>query len=272
MIEIILIVSALCGIGIPFIIWGITPWLILWIPLFGIGIYAVLLALYFIVLIIMGLFFDSRKEFYEPNDFIYAVLRDLGHTLNRLSRIKIHVEGRELIPKDQKYLLISNHISNYDPIVNVDVFKDKNVVYISKESNFHIPIAGRLAKGSGFLAIDREDVRKAMGTINRAAEYIKADKASVCIYPEGTRNKTDEKLLEFRNGALKIATKAKCPLVIMTIRGTRDVVKNFPFKRTHVYVKVGEVIPADKVASMKTNELSDEARKIMLEFLNEDIK
>ena len=35
MIEIILIVSALCGIGIPFIIWGITPWLILWIPLFG---------------------------------------------------------------------------------------------------------------------------------------------------------------------------------------------------------------------------------------------
>ena len=68
------------------------------------------------------------------------------------------------------------------------------MVYISKEGNFNIPIAGRLAKGSGFMAIDREDVRKAMGTINQAAEYIKSGKASVCIYSEGTRNKTDEKL------------------------------------------------------------------------------
>ena len=53
----------------------------------------------------------------------------------------------------------------------------------------------------------------------------------MCIYPEGTRSTTG-KLGEFKGGSLKMAQRAKAPVVPVAITGTRDIFENNPGKKT----------------------------------------
>ena len=179
----------------------------------------------------------------------------------------VKVEGLEKIPKDQKCLIVANHLSNYDPISIMTHVPLKPLIFISKPENFNLPVAGGIIRKAGFMAIDRDHVKNAIITINTAAEKIKTGQTSVFIFPEGTRNRTDIKLLEFKNGAFKIATKAKCPLVVLALKNTNLVKKRTPFRHTTIIMKVVDVIPAERVATMKTAELSEEVREKILEAI-----
>jgi 1-acyl-sn-glycerol-3-phosphate acyltransferase len=88
----------------------------------------------------------------------------------------------------------------------------------------------------------------------------------MAIYPEGTRAR-DSEMLPLHAGSFKIATKSGAPLVITTVDNTNHVHRNAPFKRTVITLDICEVIPAEKVSTLGTNELSQITRKIMLSSL-----
>ena len=175
----------------------------------------------------------------------------LGHCWTR-----VHTEGLEKLPKDSRFLLVCNHRSSFDPLATMWALRDYNVSFISKPSNLKIPIVGRLAWGAGYLPINREDNREALKTILQAAEYLKNDVCSMCIYPEGTRSHGTA-MLPFHSGSFKIAQKAGVPLVIASIEGTENVTKNVLRRPTRVTLKILEVIDAAEVKAEKTNTLAD---------------
>ena len=76
-------------------------------------------------------------------------------------------------------------------------------------------------------------------------ELLDDNVVSMGIYPEGATNKTEEPLMPFRNGAFKIAQKAKVPIVVCVIENTEKILKNFPWQPTTVNLKVLEVLPYD---------------------------
>ena len=83
----------------------------------------------------------------------------------------------------------------------------------------------------GCLFLDRANAREGLKTILAAIEQVKGG-TSVCIFPEGTRNKSEDAdvPLEFKEGALKIAEKAKCKIVPMVIKDTELIFeKHKPF-------------------------------------------
>ena len=157
-------------------------------------------------------------------------------------------------------MLVGNHRSNYDPFVTVIGLKLKEAAYISKPENFKIPFFGKIARKCLYLPIDRENAKNAFKTINRAADLIKKGEISYCVYPEGTRNRS-EGLLPFHDGVFKIAQKAEAPVVVVALRGTETIHKNAPRKRTVVYLDVIDVISADEVRSLSTHELGDKVRE-----------
>ena len=118
----------------------------------------------------------------------------------------------------------------------------------------------------GHLAIDRENNRNALKTILKCIKYIEEDKYSIGICPEGTRNKK-EGLLPFKSGCFKIASKAKCPLVICTITNADKVFKNFPFKKTIMEFNIVDVIEYEDLKDLSTHELALLARRKMVENL-----
>ena len=67
---------------------------------------------------------------------------------------------------------------------------------------------------------------------------------SICIFPEGTRNRTDAPLLEFHAGSLKIAEKAQCPIVPMTIANAEQIFEAHSpcIRKTKVIIEYGEPI------------------------------
>ena len=146
-------------------------------------------------------------------------------------------------------------------------FRDQEYIYISKASNFKIPIAGKVMHKCGCLALNREDNREALVTIKRAAEIIGNDRASVVIYPEGTRSQKDE-LLPFHAGSFKIAQKTGAPVVLIAMRNTDDVRHNMPFKRTTVHIDIVDVIDGEFVRSHTTKETAELARNIIQKKLD----
>ena len=125
---------------------------------------------------------------------------------------------------------------------------------------------GRLIHRLCFMAIDRENPRNAVKTINRAVDLMNRDVATIGVYPEGTRNYGDG-LLPFHNAMFKIAQKANVPVVIITVKGTYEIQKNYPLHRSHVYIDVLDVIDAETVKKTKTAILGEKVREIMLNKL-----
>ena len=97
-------------------------------------------------------------------------------------------------------------------------------------------------------------------TFEQAIDYIKDDKVSVGIFPEGKRG---TELQEFKPGAFKIAEKARCPLVVCSMKGTTDIHKNWPWKRTDVYMDVLEVINPSVWNDKTTVDVSNYAHEII---------
>ena len=209
--------------------------------------------------------FVSSKPIKRQSPLCRYTLSVLADSALLLLGIRMHIEGEKLLPAE-RFLMVSNHRSAYDPIVIMGSMGRHNISFVSKPSNLRIPVVGRIAYGAGYLPIDREDNRSALKTILKAAEHIKEGFCSMGIYPEGTRSK-DGKLLPFHHGSFKIAQRAGSPLVIACTRGGELVKKNFPFRKTDVYLDILEVIPAEKVSAMSTSELSDHSEALIRQKL-----
>jgi len=232
------------------------------ILLYILGILLGLFALYVLFLGACALLVDPKKE-YEKNSPYYRFLLDSATAAAmKLLRIRVYVSGIEKIPKDTKVLFVSNHRSNFDPIITWYILKKWKIAFVSKPSNFKIPFFGRIIRKCCFMPIDRENPRNAIVTINKAAKLLKKQEVSIGIYPEGTRSKNGQ-LLPFHNGVFKIAQKAEAAMVVLCVTGTEKISKQTPFRRTDVYLDVLEVFSAQGIKETKTEMIGTAVRRLM---------
>lgn len=221
------------------------------IIIYFIGSLLCLVLLYILVIAVCALLVNPEKE-YQKDNRVYRFLLNLTVTVGlKLLGIRVHVSGIGKIPKDTQVLFVSNHRSNFDPIITWYGLKAWKIGFISKPENFKIPFYGRIIRKCCCLPIDRENPRKAIVTINKASKLLKKQEVSIGVYPEGTRSKTRE-LLPFHNGVFKIAQKADVPIVILSIVGTERIAKRTPFKPTDVYLDVLEVFPSENTQGIRT--------------------
>ncbi len=205
---------------------------------------------------------NQKKPVTKPSKFYTWLFHFVNEWLIATARIKLDITGLDKIDPNVNYLFVSNHRSNFDSQIVAKVFKKHNILLISKPGNFKIPIAGNCIHAIGFMAIDRDNDRKAIESILKAANYLK-NGHSIGLCPEGRRNKDSLDLLPFKNGAFKVAQRAKAPIVLMVFNGTQNIHKNFPFKRTVVHMDIVDVLSAEQVTSMTTQEIGEHAMQVM---------
>ncbi|MBR5645944.1 MAG: 1-acyl-sn-glycerol-3-phosphate acyltransferase [Treponema sp.] len=224
--------------------------------------------LFWILVIISSLFINPKKEYSKNSRYHRFLLNEATRRVVKVGRIKIHLTGIEKVPSDTRFLLVCNHRSKFDPITTWYALKKFNIAFISKPENFKVFSFGRIIRKCCFLPIDRGNPHKAMKTILDAIHLLEKNEVSIGIYPEGTRTTTGY-MAELKSGSFKIAEKAKVPVVIMTAKDTEKICRNFPFRKTDIYLDILDVIPKEKVIQMSTIEMSEYAEKLMKKNLGE---
>ena len=233
------------------------------IILYILGALLAVLILYFLFLDVCALLVSPDKTYEKNSPFYRFLLESATAVAIKLLRIRVHISGIEKIPKDEKVLFVCNHRSNYDPLITWCALNKWKIAFVSKPENFKVPFFGRIIRKCCFLPIDRENPRKAIVTINKAAKLLKKQEVSVGIYPEGTRSKNC-RLLPFHNGVFKIAQKAEVPIVVLSITGTEKISKRTPFQHTDVYLDVLEVFPSENIKELKTEMIGMMVRQLIM--------
>ncbi len=202
-----------------------------------------------------------RAEEYDKQNKLFLFVYILHVKIAMFfSNLKITLKNGDKVDRlKENYLFVGNHRSNYDPFI-VNLKLNKGLAFISKPENLKIPVFGKMAKRCCCMAIDRENPKNAIKTLNRAATLIKSGEVSVGVYPEGKRSKSEE-MLEFHDGVFKIAQKAQCPIVVGHISGTEKVHKRAPFLRTHITLDIVEVIMPEEFNGLSSHEISDRVRQ-----------
>jgi len=193
----------------------------------------------FIFALIAGILFIISLIIVTPcYFFVFSVYPKLKapHIAHRISRtwtiilfamflIRVKVKNRNLIDRGKTYVFIANHRSLLD--IPAYALACKNTIrFLAKIELTKIPLMGYIINRL-YISVDRKDKEARMQSMERMKDSLK-EKVSVFICPEGTRNKTDQPLLDFRDGAFRLAIESQLPLAVLTIRNAEKLLS--PFK------------------------------------------
>jgi 1-acyl-sn-glycerol-3-phosphate acyltransferase len=161
---------------------------------------------------------------------------------------KTVIRGQERIPRTGGVLLVMNHVSHFDPIIDaVFIHRSKRVPRIlAKESVLRMPVFGRVIRNAGTIPVYRgtADARQSLAA---AIDALAAGKL-VLIYPEGTITKDPDGWPMYpRTGVAGLALETEVPVIPVARWGTTAIFNGYtkkfrPFPRKPVHIVVGEPV------------------------------
>ena len=201
----------------------------------------------------------AKKPDKYPLQKRYDIARKEIRAVLKRFHIDYQIEGLEKFTNNnEKALLISNHLSFFDPLIII-ANSEKPVTFVAKKETFKFPFVGKVAKALEVFPLDREHLLAQFSEIKKIVTYLKdPSKPSVIIYIEGTRNRHPENgCLPFHAGTLKIAQMADSNLMIAaTYGGFRPLSMNSYLRKYPCYLNVFEELNKNDVKTANTSELA----------------
>jgi 1-acyl-sn-glycerol-3-phosphate acyltransferase len=153
-----------------------------------------------------------------------------------LSGIKLEVTGLENFSPEKTYVFVSNHASQYD-IVTLQKSIPNRMAMIFKKELAKIPFFGWQLYLGPYVMIDRQNMERALKSIEEAKLKMEKQNISIVVFAEGTRSKTGE-VQPFKRGAFRLATKVGYPIVPVSIGGSNKIMPKGTFKLKSGTIKV----------------------------------
>ncbi len=144
-----------------------------------------------------------------------AIVQWAFRGIMRLAGTKMIILGEENIPQDTAVLYVGNHRSYFD-VVMTYMRVPRLTGYIAKKEMLKWPLLRTWMRNLHCLFLDRENLKEGLKTILTAVDKVK-NGISICIFPEGTRNKVNDTFLPLHDGSFKIAEKGNVPIIPMSI-------------------------------------------------------
>ncbi len=156
---------------------------------------------------------SKSKDWVVP-DIGYLILRPI---LRVYVFLTMHPKliNKENIPKKGGVILAGTHTSKNDFMV-VGSGTLRAVHFLTKKELMDIKGLKWLFRFAGLIRVDRS--RANPEAKKEAIDALNAGKV-VCVFPEGTINKTDEPIMKFKHGAVHFAIQTGMPIVPFAITG-----------------------------------------------------
>lgn len=192
----------------------------------------------------------DEYSFEEKYKHIRYILRHFIPSAN----IDFVVTGEENIPKEDGFLLCGNHQGVFDIIAIVHTFERPLAAVLKKELD-DIPFLHEVVQCTKSYPMDRDDVRQSMKVIMGVTKEIKEGR-NFLIFPEGTRSRLGNQMLDFHGGTFKCVTQSKCPIVPFALVDSYKVLDEKGSKKVKVQLHYMKPIYYDEYKDMTTNEIA----------------
>ena len=146
--------------------------------------------------------------------FFYRLMKFIFYIPMTKILYNIEIVGIENIPREGRVILAGNHTKWLDPVMLVLLTK-RQLHFLAKEELFHGVIKPFII-GMGCIPVNRKIHDK--DALISAYKTLEIDNA-IAIFPEGTINRTEDTIMPFKIGAVKMAKEANATIVPFTITG-----------------------------------------------------
>jgi acyl carrier protein len=187
----------------------------------------------------------------------------------RICRIPLVVRGLENLPASGPYVMAANHTSYLDGAVLIAALEWRNYAFVAKRELMNNFITRTVVKGIGARFVERFDVQR---SAEHADELVDAARngVSLIVFPEGTLRRHTG-LMPFRAGAFQAAAQAGIPVLPVSLRGVRSVLRDetwYP-RRAPIAVTFGSPVHPDGDDWNATLRLRDRVRAQILKHCGE---
>lgn len=189
-----------------------------------------------------------------PEEEMYRHIQYIMHTAVTSGNIDLKVYGQENIPSQNGFLLYGNHQGMFD-IMAIAATCDQPLGVVMKKELENIPFLKQVRACTKSFPMDREDLRQSMEVILNVIKEVKAGR-NYLIFPEGTRSRQGNTMLDFHSGSFKCALKAKCPVIPVAFIDSFKVLDQKGCKPVSLQIHYLEPIPYEEYKDMKTVELA----------------
>lgn len=226
--------------------------------------------IFFLILIILGLKVRKGEIATKYSSFyrrVFSMYQVFGLSF---FGIRLTTNGLNKIPKNTNFILVQNHRSNLDPMFTDAILRKYPLIFVGKESLFHLPFFGKIISHIGYIKLTRNNSMKDAIEIARGLSWVSSGTVSLGLYPEGTRNRTypNPVLLDFKDEAFAIIKKSNKPIVITVFNGTEKVNHHLLTKIHDVQFDVVKVINPDEYEGLEPNQIS----KMVYEIMDKAVK
>lgn len=178
--------------------------------------------------------------------WLYKILQPI---VALLLKIVYHpkIINKQAIPKDGSIILAGNHKMAFDPVL-VTCATKRTVHFLAKDVFFK-GFKGFLFRSAGTLPVHVGKIHK--GSFSLAIQILNGG-GVIGIFPEGTRNYTNKRLLPFKRGAVTLAKETNTKIIPFAIRG-----RYLPFHG--LTIEFGKQIDVSQMELQEANELLEKS-------------
>ena len=181
--------------------------------------------------------------------------------------VDLTLTGLENIPTDEPFMMYANHQGMFD-VLAIAATCDEPLGAVLKKELYNVPFLHQIALCTKSYAMDREDVRQSLTVIQNVTEEVKGGR-NYLIFPEGTRSKLGNDMLEFHGGSFRCATKSKCTVLPVALVDSFKVLDQKGSKPVSMQLHYLKPIPYEEYKDLKPAELAALVKERIAEKIRE---
>ncbi len=202
-----------------------------------------------------------------PEEEKWAHIQYIMRRAIKTGNIDLKVYGTENIPKENGFLLYGNHQGMFD-IMAIAASCDIPMGAVLKKELAEIPFIKQVKDCTRSFPMDRENLKQSMEVIVNVIKEVKKGR-NYLIFPEGTRSKKGNQMVEFHGGSFKCALKTNAPIVPLVFIDSFKVLDQKGCKPVAVQIHYLKPIYAEEYKGMNTIELADLVKSRIQAVLDE---
>jgi 1-acyl-sn-glycerol-3-phosphate acyltransferase len=189
-----------------------------------------------------------------PEQETWNHIRNIMDRAVKSGNIDLTVTGVENIPSQGGFMMYGNHQGMFDVVALAATCPTPMGIVLKKELK-DIPFLKQVIACTRSFPMDREDVRQSLTVIQNVTKEVQSGRNYI-IFPEGTRSRKGNEMLEFHGGSFRCAVKAKCPIIPFVFIDSFRVLDENNSKPVRAQIHYLKPIPYEEFAGMKASEVA----------------